>query len=311
MNIKKITDSSSKKTSKKTKNFIQSLLKFAIISLMYILAIIMLLYTLIDHINCHSALNINNILIVGLSIITTFFIKSKWHIFYLVLMIVTVGITLIFSDFRYLMADFLNPHQDGCYSFCGGNMCDAKPIIYLYPTKTTEVTVSLGNPQNLTHTYPKYTDSWTVTAEPNGDLFDKETNRSYYALYWEGLNTIQPNMNEGFVVEGKNTIPFLQEKLSELGLTKREANEFIIYWLPKMENAPYNFVRFQTMQEQNQNMPLAISPKPDTLIRVMMEFKNLSSPIEVKEQILPPTPNRKGFVAVEWGGTDVTTNRVQ
>ena len=61
---------------------------------------------------------------------------------------------------------------------------DAKPIIYLYPTKTTEVTVSLGNPQNLTHTYPKYTDSWTVTAEPNWDLFDKETNRSYDALYW-------------------------------------------------------------------------------------------------------------------------------
>ncbi len=185
---------------------------------------------------------------------------------------------------------------------------DEKPIIYLYPTKTTKVTVFLGNPQNLMHTYPKYTDGWTVTAEPNGDLFDKETNRSYYALYWEGLNTIEPNMNEGFVVEGKNTIPFLQKKLSELGLTEREANEFIIYWLPKMENAPYNFVRFQTMKEQNQNMPLTISPKPDTLIRVMMEFKNLSSPIEVKEQILPPTPNREGFVAVEWGGTDITNN---
>ena len=187
-----------------------------------------------------------------------------------------------------------------------------KPIIYLYPTEKTEISIKVGNPQNLTHTYPKYEeDGWKVIAEPNGDLFDKTTNRSYYALYWEGKNTITPNDKEGFVVKGKDTVPFLQEKLSQLGLSDRESNEFIIYWLPKLENFPYNFIRFQTMEEQNQNMPLIITPKPDTLIRVMMEFKNLVTPIIVEEQTLPETPNRTGFVAVEWGGTDVTQKHLQ
>ena len=51
-------------------------------------------------------------------------------------------------------------------------------------------------------------------------------------------------------------------------------------------------------------MPLDIDPNPDTLIRVLMIFKGLDNPIEVEEQQLI-TPERKGFVAVEWGGVDL------
>lgn len=51
-------------------------------------------------------------------------------------------------------------------------------------------------------------------------------------------------------------------------------------------------------------MPLEIEPKPDTLIRVLMEFKGLDKYKTVKEQKLI-TPERKGFVVVEWGGTEI------
>ena len=51
-------------------------------------------------------------------------------------------------------------------------------------------------------------------------------------------------------------------------------------------------------------MLLEISPTPDTLIRVLMTYKGLDEPIEVEEQILE-TPERTGFVAVEWGGTEI------
>ena len=295
----------------KTKSFIKNLLIFTTISSIYALATIILLYTTIFYIECHRPLNIHNIFIVGFALIVSIFIKSKWKKFYFILMLATVVTTFFFPKFRYSIENLLPQQTASCRDICGNYVCDDKPIIYLYPTKTTEVSVKLGSPQNLTHTYPKYETGWTVTAEPNGNLFDKTTNRSYYALYWEGKNTITPNDKEGFVVKRKDTVPFLQEKLSQLGLSDRESNEFIIYWLPKLENSPYNFIRFQTMEEQNQNMPLIIEPKPDTLIRVMMEFKNLVTPIVVKEQTLPETPNRTGFVAVEWGGTDVTQKNLQ
>ena len=181
-----------------------------------------------------------------------------------------------------------------------------KPIIYLYPEKITNVTVALGYPENTTHTYPKYNEPWKVQAEPNGDLTDLKTGRHYYALYWEGKNTVSvPNPKEGFVVAGKDTISFLEEKLDQLGLTEREAEEFIVYWLPKLESAKYNLVRFQTLAEQNKNMPLNITPAPKTLIRVMMEYKNLDKPIQIKEQVLPSKPQRNGFTVVEWGGTEI------
>ncbi len=36
-------------------------------------------------------------------------------------------------------------------------------------------------------------------------------------------------MSKGFVVKGKDTTKFLEEKLSYFGLNDKECNEFIIY----------------------------------------------------------------------------------
>ena len=58
------------------------------------------------------------------------------------------------------------------------------------------------------------------------------------------------------------------------------------------------------MKEIEENMPLEITPKPDTLIRIIMTYKPLKEQIEVKEQKLE-TLERKGFVAVEWGGSEI------
>lgn len=180
-----------------------------------------------------------------------------------------------------------------------------KPIIYLYPTEETNVTVKLLKSKNLTCSYPKYQDCWNVLAKPNGDLTDLSTNRNLYSLYYESKNEENFKIeDEGFVVKGENSAEFLEEKLAILGLTEREAEEFIVYWLPKLETNKYNYIRFATSDEINQNMPLEISPKPDSTIRVLMIFKGLENPINVEKQKLT-TPNRTEFVAVEWGGTEI------
>ena len=181
--------------------------------------------------------------------------------------------------------------------------CD-KPVIYLYPEKETQLTVKLGKKENITCSYPQYKDGWNVIAKPDGTLIDTETGRKLYSLYWEGIHTEEPDTTEGFVVKGSDTIKFLEEKLAILGLNEFEAEEFIIYWLPKMQNNKYNYIRFATMDEINRNMPLEISTKPDTVIRVLMQYKALDSEIEVKEQQLS-TPERRGFTVVEWGGTEL------
>ena len=179
-----------------------------------------------------------------------------------------------------------------------------KPIIYLYPEEQTEITVKLGKPENVTCSYPKYDDGWTVTANPDGTLIDKDTNRKLYSLYWEGDYTTPIPMDEGFVVKGEDSSKFLEEKLAILGLNEREAEEFIVYWLPVLEKNEYNYIRFASVEEINESMPLEFSTQPDTVIRVLMQFKEVDKDYKVKEQVLE-TPERKGFVVVEWGGTEI------
>ena len=45
----------------------------------------------------------------------------------------------------------------------------------------------------------------------------------------------QYDLSKGFCVKGEDTAAFLEGALEQLGLTRREANEFIVYWLPLME----------------------------------------------------------------------------
>ncbi len=182
---------------------------------------------------------------------------------------------------------------------------DDKPIIYLYPEQDAEVSVKLVNKDQIIVSYPKYVDGWKVLARKDGSLTDLDTNKNLYALYYESEAIVPAEIKEdGFVVKGEDTIEFLEEKLALLGLTEREAEEFIVYWLPRLQENKYNYIRFATMEEINENMPVEINPNPDTLIRVLMTYKGLDNPIDVEEQELV-TPERTGFVAVEWGGTEI------
>lgn len=177
-----------------------------------------------------------------------------------------------------------------------------KPVIYLYPEKETEVSVNLDFSGKLTATYPEYNGGWKVTAMPDGTLFD-ESGREYYCLYWEGVSDAEYDFEEGFCIPGDKTAEFLETALPKLGLSPKEANEFIIYWLPKMQENEYNLISFQS-EAYAETAKLEIVPKPDTLIRVFMAWEPLDKPIEIKPQELS-APERKGFVAVEWGGAEI------
>ena len=180
-----------------------------------------------------------------------------------------------------------------------------KPVIYLYPTEEKKISVNLGYPNKITCSYPQYTNGWNVLAKPNGDLVDLDTERNLYSLYYENENTVKFDVkDDGFVVKGEDVAEFLEEKLAILGLTEREAEEFIIYWLPKLQENKYNYIRFATQEEIDANMPLYFSEEPDSLIRVLMTYKGLDDEIKVQEQKLE-TPKRTGFVVVEWGGTEI------
>jgi hypothetical protein len=178
-----------------------------------------------------------------------------------------------------------------------------KPVIYLYPTSEQTVSVELDYKGKITCTYPEYKDGWKVKARPNGTLTNISDKREYSYLFWEGISNNKWDMSKGFVVKGNETAEFLQEKLAYLGLTPREYNEFIVYWLPIMQENKYNLITFAGEDYVNLAQ-LKITPQPDSILRIMMVYKPLNEYIEVEKQELKPFI-RKGFTVIEWGGTEL------
>ena len=177
-----------------------------------------------------------------------------------------------------------------------------KPVIYLYPEEETDVSVKLILDGQLTCTYPAYKNGWTVTASPDGTLTDAK-GQTYNYLYWEGETYVQWDMTNGFCIRGKDTAAFLEDALEKLGLNRKEANEFIVYWLPLMEQNPYNIISFQTSLYTD-TAKLQIKPAPNTLIRVFMVWHATDTLVELPAQELS-APERIGFTVIEWGGTEV------
>ena len=175
-------------------------------------------------------------------------------------------------------------------------------MIYLYPREETNVDVMLDYDGRLTCTYPKYTGGWSVTARPDGTLTDG-AGQSYNYLYWEGEDRNEYDFSRGFCVAGADSAAFLEDALARLGLTRREANEFIVFWLPQLEENPYNLIAFQT-DAYTDHARLTVTPEPDTVLRVFMTWKPLDAPVEIEAQPLT-APTREGFTLVEWGGSRV------
>jgi hypothetical protein len=175
-----------------------------------------------------------------------------------------------------------------------------KPIIYLYPVEPTEITVHLQYAGILDFTYPAYQDGWSVTAYPDGTLVNHRDGKEYSYLFWEGHGEANHDLSRGFVIKGEDTAEFLQEKLSYIGLLPEEYNEFIVYWLPLMQNNPYNLISFQD-EAYTDTAELIITPAPDSVLRVFMAFMPLDVPVEIEEQLLSPF-TRTGFTVIEWGG---------
>ena len=185
-----------------------------------------------------------------------------------------------------------------------GKMID-KPVIYLYPEQETDVHVTLELTESkLSTTYPRYNDGWDVTAYPDGTLLNKADGTHHKYLFWDSTESrTKFDFSRGFCVAGSDTEQFLKEKLTYMGLTEDEMNEFIVYWLPRMEHNAYNLIAFQGDVYTN-SAKLNITPAPDSLCRVFMAYIPLDKAAEIEPQQLE-TFERKGFAVVEWGGTEI------
>ena len=205
-----------------------------------------------------------------------------------------------------------------------------KPVVYLYPEKQTTVHLSFVSLVALNTQIPQYANGWLVSARPNGTLTDLQPqytdcskidkadfgseyayqackNNIYPYIYWSGksVENTYPKVTGGWIVEKGSLASFIGSKLKEIGLTTNESNDMISYWVPKMseKNMQYYQVRFIQTQDMNAFIPMEVNPRPDSVIRVFLDWKALN-----QRPTVEPLPqdlkkySRNGFTLVEWGG---------
>ena len=197
----------------------------------------------------------------------------------------------------------------------GHHVLPEKPVLYLYPQDEQRLTVTLDLEGSLDTVYPtpdseRATErgtqaSWIVTAAPDGTLTD-QAGRTYPSLFWDGAMEL-PEPDTGFIVAREDAVPFLEDKLAQLGLNDREAADFITYWAPRIRAYDYTFVSFDaSVYAQRASYSFTdeagASVAPDTFIRVFMTIREADADTAVQPQAFAPPPTRTGFTVVEWGG---------
>ncbi len=177
-----------------------------------------------------------------------------------------------------------------------------KPVIYLYPEKTTNLDVSLAPVGGFSYTEPSYNNGWRVIASPDGTLVNRDDGEKYPYLFWEGRGGLYSAPTKFWVVKQRDVPSFLSSTLAQLGLNAKETSDFKEFWVPRMQKAAYYKIGFYGNSVMDKIAPLMLSKSADTTIRVLMDFDELNAPVAENPPRLPPTPERKGFTVVEWGG---------
>ena len=176
----------------------------------------------------------------------------------------------------------------------------AKPVVYLYPPNRQQVTVKVGADVKLSDPLYDSRTGWKVTAYPSGQLLHDGT--YYSSLFWEGPGTGEyPAVTSGIVVKTSDAIPTIKRQLKEQGLNQNEISDFVDYWQDKLPNKSYTRLTWFNTEQLNELAPLSVTPRPDTIIRVFLDFSGLDQPIKLPPQELKSIP-RSGFTVVEWGG---------
>lgn len=176
-----------------------------------------------------------------------------------------------------------------------------KPVVYLYPERPTYVDVAVdAKVLKSDPLYPEQTGWRQILAQPNGQLTYQ--GNTYPSLYWEGYAYGHyPAITSGTVVPTFLAPGTIRTQLAEQGLHESEINDFMAFWAHKLPSTPYTRLTWLSTEEMNQLAPLHVSPRPDTLIRVFLDFQGLEQPRTLAQQHFQ-APARNGFTVVEWGG---------
>jgi len=209
-----------------------------------------------------------------------------------------IGIPLIIISLFTISIPFQSCEPDDDNYACDTCIVAYKPNIYIYPKEQIQLFVKLDFPMGgkIITSIPEYGTGWNITVNTNG-LIDN----TYSYLFYESTQPDIWQKDYGWIAKTDELEPFFRKNMADYGFTGREIDDFIDYWIPRLNNYSFYSIYPQTKQLIDKVIKLDLSKKPDNLLRLFYVVKGHN---KLQEKLLEPTIAdfiRDGYFVTEWG----------
>ncbi len=173
------------------------------------------------------------------------------------------------------------------------------PNIYLYPESTTQVQIEISFPDvgEIILSEPEYNDGWDVSVTEDG-IIDGQ----YDYLFYEAMLPQPNNQERGWLIARSDLESKFRSILTDYGCVGREIDDFIEFWVPRLDYAPWFAVYPQDVETM---MHLNITPQPDTMLRLHFCIRGVNQEIPIIQPSTPEKFIRDKFTVVEWGAFEL------
>ncbi|KAI0707094.1 hypothetical protein C8Q76DRAFT_800454 [Earliella scabrosa] len=215
------------------------------------------------------------------------------------------------------LSDYSVTHMSEIHLVC--RLRGGKPVIYLFPSKplpNATVSIRLAPHWTFAYIYPvvgieslrdgRQALTWSVCADTDGTLTDKDTGLELSYLFWEALSNpdltrplsppsspvgtdemvppevfdpafphLEPHSLTTVILPFSQLVPYLDCVLKDLTLHTSARNDFITYWLPALSKESYVALRFLPQVAYERAAELEVVPTPDVVTRVFMLFRGI------------------------------------
>ncbi len=175
-----------------------------------------------------------------------------------------------------------------------------KPNIYIYPEQNIQLTVKLNFPigGRVLVSIPEYGNGWNVSVDTSGLI------NSYYSyLFYESTQPDIWQRNNGWIIKKSELESFFRANMTDYGFYGQEIQDFIEYWIPRLDNYSYYNIYPQTKNLINNAIELGFSLEPDNFLRLFYVIKGIDDMpnYNLTKPVIDNSFERDGFFITEWG----------
>jgi hypothetical protein len=208
------------------------------------------------------------------------------------------GLSLLIFFYIIISTPFQSCRPDDEDDGCDSCIIALKPNIYIYPNEQSDLSVKLSFPKGgwVVASEPEYGTGWNFNVDTAGLI-----NNTYSFLFYESTQPDVWQINFGWILQTDSLELFFRQNMAEYGFKGSEIDDFIEYWIPRLDDYLFYLIYPQTKSIIDDVIQLDFSKQPENILRLFYVIKGQN---QLQDKLTVPTIEsfkREGYFVTEWG----------